>query len=67
MIIYSILVMTGYVREIRHIYRFAVPTSEDFEIQCYVKTVEDMNWFSLAPSRKVWKAPLNMVMSLYVV
>ena len=67
MITSSILVMIGYVREIRHMYRFAVPTLEDFEIQYYVKIVEDMDWFSLAPNRKVWKAALNMVMSLHVV
>ena len=67
MITSSILVMNGYVREIRHMYRFAVPASEDFEIQNYVKIVEDMDWFSLALNRKVWKAPLNMVMSLHVV
>ena len=67
MITSSILVMIGYVREIGHIYRFALPTSEDFEIRYYVKIVEDMDWFSLAPNRKVWKAPLNMVMSLHVV
>ena len=42
-IIYSILVMIGHVREIRHMYQFAVPTSEDFEIQCYVKIVEGMD------------------------
>jgi len=29
-IISSLLVMTGHVREIRHMYQFAVTTSEDF-------------------------------------
>ena len=53
MITSSILVMNAYVREIRHMYQFAVPTLEDFEIQYYVKIVEDMNWVSLAPNRKV--------------
>ena len=62
MITSSILVMIDHGREIRHMCRFAVPTLEDFEIQYYVKIVEDMDWFSLAPNRKVWKAPLNMVM-----
>ena len=66
-IIYSILVMIGHVREIKHMYQFAVHTSEDFEIQDYVKIVEDMDLFSLAANRKVWKAPLKMVMSLHVV
>jgi len=28
-------------------YQFAVPTSEDFEIQCYIKVVENMDWVSL--------------------
>ena len=48
-------------------YRFAVPASEDFEIQYYVEIVEDMDWVCLAPNRKVWKTPLNVVMSLHVV
>jgi len=59
--------MIGHAREIGYIYQFAVPTSEDFEIEYYIKTVEDMHWVCLAPSRKVWKAPLNMVMSHHVV
>jgi len=67
MIISCILVMIGYVREVRHMYQFGVPTWEDFEIYYCVKTVADMHWVSLAPDRKVWKAPLNMVMSLHVV
>ena len=67
MIISSILVMICHVTEIRHMYQFAVPTSEDFEIQCYIKVVENMDRVSLAPDRKVWKAPLNEVMSLHVV
>jgi len=29
--------------------------------------VGDVDWFSVAPDRKVWKAPLNMVMSVQVV
>jgi hypothetical protein len=62
MITSSILVIIGYIREIRHMYRFAVPTLEDFEIQYYVKIVEDMDWLTLAPNRNVWKTPLNMVM-----
>jgi len=32
-----------------------------------MKTVEDMHWVCLAPDRKVWKSPLNVVMSLHVV
>jgi len=49
-------------------YQFVVPTSEDsFESQYYINTVGDVDWVSLAPDSKVWKAPLNMVMSLHVV
>ena len=48
-------------------YQLFVPNSEDFETQCCIKTVEDMQWVSLAPRRKVWKTPLSMVMSLHVV
>jgi len=66
-IICSIMVMNGYVTEIRHMFQFAVPTSEDFETQYCIKTVEHMHWIYLAPDRKVWKAPLNKVMSLHVV
>ena len=62
MITSSILVIIGYIREIRHMYQFAVPTLEDFEIQYYVKIVEDMDWLTLAPNRNVWKTPLKMVM-----
>jgi len=67
MIFHSILLMIGYVREIRHMYQFVVPTSEDFETQYCIKTVEDMQWVSLASRRKVWKTPLNVIMSLHVV
>jgi len=49
----SILVMIGHVREIAHMYHFAVPTSGDLEIEYYIKTVEDMHWVCLAPDRKV--------------
>jgi len=66
-IISSILVMIGHVTEIRHMYQFAVPTSGDFEIQYDIKVVENMDWVCLSPDRKVWKAPLNEVMSLRVV
>jgi len=59
--------MICHVTEIRHMYQFAVPTSEDFEIQYYIKVVENMDRVSLAPDRKVWKAPLNEVMCLHVV
>jgi len=34
-----ILVMLGHVREIAHMYQFAVPNSEDVEIEYYIKTV----------------------------
>jgi len=66
-IISSIQVMIGHVTEIRHMYQFAVPTSGDFEIQFYIKVVENMDRVSLAHDRKVWKAPLNEIMSLHVV
>jgi hypothetical protein len=29
-------------------------------------TVGDVDWVCLAPDRKVWKAPLNMVMCLFM-
>jgi hypothetical protein len=38
-----------------------------FESQYYVDTVGDMDWISLAPDRKVWKAPMKMVMCVQVV
>ena len=38
-----------------------------FESEYYINTVGDVDWVSLAPDRKVWKAPLNMVMFLQVV
>ena len=38
-IISIILVMIGHVREIAHMYQYAVPTSEDVEIEYYIKTV----------------------------
>jgi len=59
--------MIGHVREIGHMYQFAVSTSGDIEIEYYRKTVEDMHWVSLALDRYAWKAPLNVVMSLHVV
>ena len=63
----SILIVIGYVREIRYMFQFAVPTLEDFfGSQCYINTVEDVDWVSLAPDRKVWKASLNVVMSLHI-
>ena len=37
-----------------------------FESECYINTVGVVDWVCLAPDRKVWKAPLNMVMSLQV-
>jgi len=59
--------MIGHVREIAHMYQFAVSTSGDLEIEYYIKTVEDMHWVCLALDRSAWKAPLNVVMSLHVV
>ena len=67
MITSSILVMIGYVREIRHMYRFAMPTLEDFLKVSIIYTVGDVDWVCLAPDRKEWEAPLNVVMSVHVV
>jgi hypothetical protein len=62
------LVMIGHAREIRHLYEFAVTTSEDFFKSWYnVNTVGDVDWVCLAPDRKVWKAPHNRVESLQIV
>jgi len=66
-IISSILVIIGHVREIGHMYQFAVPTSGDIEIEYYIQTVEDMHWVCLAPNRKVSKSPLSVIMSLHFV
>ena len=49
----SILIMIGFVIEIRRVYQFAVPTCEDFETQYCIKTVEDMHCVSLVLGRKV--------------
>jgi hypothetical protein len=38
-----------------------------FESECYINAVGDVDWVSLAPDRKVWKAPLNIIRSLQVV
>jgi hypothetical protein len=38
-----------------------------FECQYHVNTVGDVDWVCLGPNRKVWKASLNMVMSVQVV
>jgi hypothetical protein len=60
--------MNGHVREIRHMYQFAVPTAENFfESQYFMITVGDVDWVCLVLDRKVWKAPLNMIMCLHVV
>jgi hypothetical protein len=67
MVISSILVMNGQVREIRHMYQFAVPTAEDFfESQYCMITVGDVDWVCLAPDKKVWKYPLIVVKCRYV-
>ena len=67
MITSSILVMIGYVREIRHMYRFAMPTLEDFLKVSIIYTMGDVDWVCLAPDRKEWEAPPNVVMSVHVV
>jgi hypothetical protein len=38
-----------------------------FESQYYINTVGDVDWVCLAADRKLWKAPLNMVMCLQIV
>ena len=37
-----------------------------FESQYYINTVGDVDWVCLSSDRKVWIAPVNMVMSLQV-
>jgi len=42
-----------------------VSTGEDFfESHCYINTVGDVDWVCMVLDRKVWKASLDMVMSL---
>jgi hypothetical protein len=60
------LVMMGHVREIRHVLICCDYIRGFFESWYYVNTVGDVDWVCLAPDREVWKAPLNMVMSLHV-
>ena len=68
MITSSILVMIGYVREIRHYVPICCTYFRGFfESQYYIYTVGDVDWVCLAPDRKVWEAPLNVVMSLDIV
>jgi hypothetical protein len=38
-----------------------------FEGQYHINTVGDVDWVCLAADRKVWKAALNIVMSVQVV
>jgi len=59
--------MIGHVREIPHMYQYAVPTSEDFEIEYYIKPDEFKQWVCLVPDRKVWNSPLNLIMSHNIV
>jgi len=42
MIISSTLVMIGHVTEVRHMYEYAVPTSEDFLKVCIILILWDM-------------------------
>jgi len=43
-IISSILVMIGHVTEIRHMYQFGVPTSEDFLLLCKLQERKSGRW-----------------------
>jgi len=67
MIISFMDVMTGYVREIKHVLICCAYIRGFFESQYYINTVGYVDWVSLAPDRKVRNAPQNMVMSLQVV
>jgi len=59
--------MIGRMREIRHVLICCAYIRGFFESQYYINTVGDVDWVCLAPDRKVWKAPLYMVMCLQVV
>jgi len=66
-IIFSFMVvMIGHVRKVRCVV-ICCAHRGFFESQYYVNTAGYVDWASLAPSRKVWKAPLNMVMCFLVV
>jgi len=62
MIISSILVMIDHVREIKHVLICCAYIKRFFESRYYINTVGDVDWVCLAADRKVWEAPLNMVM-----
>ena len=66
-IISFMVVMIGHVRGKTYVLICCAPIRGSFESQYYVTTVGYVDWASLAPDRKVWKAPLNMVMCLLVV
>jgi len=66
MIVSYMLVMICHVREIRHMYWFAVPISRLFESQYYINKFGDLDWVSFAPDRNTCRAPLNIVTSLQV-
>ena len=63
----SMLVMIGHVREIKHVLICCANIRGFFESRYYINTVGDVDWVCLAPDGKVWKAPLNILMSLQVV
>ena len=61
------LLMIDHVRKIRLVLLCCAHFRGFFENQYYINTVGDVDWVCLATDRKVWKAPLKMVMSLTVV
>jgi len=66
-IVSKMLVMIGHVREIRHVLICCAYIRGYFENLYYINSVGDVAWVCLATDRKVWKAPLNIIMSLQVV
>ena len=66
-IISSMLVMIGRVREIRHVLICCAYIRGFFECRYFINTVLDVDWVCLAPERKVWEATVNILMSLQVV
>jgi hypothetical protein len=59
--------MIGYVRDKTYVPICCAYIRGFFESQYYMNTVGDVEWVCLAPDRKKWEAPLNMVMCLQVV
>ena len=66
-IISFMLITIGHVRKVRHVLISFAYSRGFFESQYYINTVGYVDWASLAPDRKVWKAPQNVVMCLQIV